>query len=160
MAKPVRRSFIFAEGKSWAIGINNRNNFWPIHISSKLRHAAMKYYWILKYILYYFLPAKNPRRSYFTERVFVWFFICPALTWHFITDSTSILPMLGAGTLGFIDLIISWDDERVHKMYSKISAQRKELNMEFSIVKWSIFLIISTFVLSAIYRLVMSGGIV
>jgi hypothetical protein len=49
---------------------------------------------------------------------------------------------------------------RVHKMYSKISAQRKELNMEFSIVKWSIFLIISTFVLSAIYRLVMSGGIV
>lgn len=41
-------------------------------------------------------------------------------------------------------------------MYSKISAQRKELNMEFSIVKWSIFLIFFTFVLSVIYRLVMS----
>lgn len=113
----------------------------------------MKYYWIFKYILHNAFTKKNLVSSYYEGGVFGIYFMCPILSWGLINGHVEkgLVVVWGILTI-IIDEIISWNDDKVERIYIRIAAKRKELNKEFKIVKWSIFLNFFIFFLSVVYR--------
>lgn len=119
----------------------------------------MKYYWILKYILYCSTTRKNLVASYYEGAFIAWFIMSPIIFLSFLLDYWNYaLFLILCGLILLVDWIITWDDDRVSTKYHYLDTNKWKMEKEFKIVRFSIFFNTLIFVLGFVIAEIRDAG--
>ena len=118
----------------------------------------MKYFWILKYILYKVYSARDPESGYLESKASGVLLVLPFLSFYLLSDVGQNILLIGLGgyTLLFIFLEFGLSDE--YYKYRDIEVNRENLNLEFLLVKLFIVLDFVVFVAACTYVFLMRNS--
>jgi quinol-cytochrome oxidoreductase complex cytochrome b subunit len=119
----------------------------------------MKYYWILKYILYSSFSRKNLIAIYQEGGAFGVLLLMPYLSYSlFVGNSYKNLDLIIGLIIIVFDILITWNLDKVYKQYDHFDRNKHSMQNEFNIVRWFIVIDIGLFILSALYRTAIRSG--
>jgi hypothetical protein len=105
----------------------------------------MIYYWIFKYILHRLYTKKGLMLAYAEGGAFAIILSIPIATILFSTGywnkSLAIAMLIG---ISAIDFVVTWDDEKVERIFFDIERNKAQLATKFLIVKIVILALLAT----------------